>query len=373
MSIETNRTVIGGFVVGALGLALTGIMIFGSGNFFSEKNLYVLFFDGSVRGLNVGSPVVFRGVKIGSVKDIHIKTNSRDLTFFIPVFIEIEDKKIIIQQNSHSNISMEKQLKILIDKGLRAQLEMQSMVTGQLLVSLDFHPEMPPKISTTECNYPEIPTIQSELEVLTQKFKKVPIEEIFNKLLSVITKIETVFNSRQAGSMINSLEETITSTNRFMAHLDHQIDPLSSGIAKSMAEIQNLSKNTNEQILGIGSTMNKTIENVQKLTIDTNKQMLKLGLNMEKTINDTRMLIKDIRDEVKPLSSSIQAAARASQNAVYQAETTLKGIERITGRDSVLILKLTSTLNKLSDAARSFQLLADYLERHPEALVHGKK
>lgn len=90
MNRQFGKVLVGAFVVGALLLIVTGILVFGSGSFFTKKNVFVLHFSGSVKGLNVGSPVVLRGVKIGVVRDIRISADSLNHSFSIPVFIEID-------------------------------------------------------------------------------------------------------------------------------------------------------------------------------------------------------------------------------------------------------------------------------------------
>jgi paraquat-inducible protein B len=67
MSKPANKTLIGAFVVGAVALAVAAIVLFGSGRFFKDMDQWVAIFPGSVKGLNVGSPVVFRGVQVGQV------------------------------------------------------------------------------------------------------------------------------------------------------------------------------------------------------------------------------------------------------------------------------------------------------------------
>ncbi|HKK90540.1 MAG TPA: MlaD family protein [Desulfobacteraceae bacterium] len=373
MSKQANTTVIGGFVVGALVLAVAGIVIFGSGNYFSEKNRYVLFFDGSVQGLNVGSAVVFRGVKVGSVKDIHITTSTGNIHFSIPVLIEIEDRRFVVKGEKDSALSLQKQLDLLIDKGLRAQLEMQSMVTGQLIVNLDFHPGMPAKPLKKTTEHPEIPTIPSEIEELTEKIKTVPVEQIFNKLLSIITRLENALGSAQTGKIIDSLGETIARTNSLIHHLDQRIAPLSRSLEASMAGVEKLSKSAEEEIVQAGKGMDNTMEAMEKLAAAANQEVGTLAAAAEQAINDVRMLAEAIKGEVLPLSVSIQAAAGASASAAHKAEETLGTMNSLAGRDSELVTKLAGTLEELSQAARSFRLLTDYLERHPDALIKGKR
>ncbi len=123
MSKQANKTVIGGFVVGAVALAVVGIVIFGSGRFFAKTNRYVLYFEGSVKGLSVGAPVVFRGVKIGSVTDIRLVAIAKTLTINIPVFVEIAPERFRIELGLAIVFRPDpkKALKLLIDRGMRAR------------------------------------------------------------------------------------------------------------------------------------------------------------------------------------------------------------------------------------------------------------
>ena len=138
MSKKANPTLIGVFVVGALVLAVAGVLVFGRGNLFSEKRRYVLFFDESIKGLTVGAPVMFRGVPIGSVTGIKLCFDSQDMSMATPVFIETEPDRIqrIGERPLASRILEKRRQKEIMDrliqKGLRAQLQTESLVTGRL-------------------------------------------------------------------------------------------------------------------------------------------------------------------------------------------------------------------------------------------------
>ena len=138
MSKKANTRLIGGFVVGAIVLTVAGVLLFGSGKFFSHQKKFVLFFQDDVKGLNIGAPVDFKGVNVGSVTDIKIILNRKDLSLGIPVFIEIDPTKISYGGSEGDMMKMietklkgkEKFIEVLIDRGLRAQLAMESLVTG---------------------------------------------------------------------------------------------------------------------------------------------------------------------------------------------------------------------------------------------------
>src|SRR5215831_9498547 len=140
MAKKANPKLIGGFVIGAIALALVGVIAFGGGKFLSPKVTAVLFFRASsLSGLDVGSPVTFRGVKIGSVTSLAIKYDVDQQTLQIPVHIEIELDKVEIV-SGHRDI---KNFQALIERGLRGQLVVQSLVTGQASIEFNFHPDTP--------------------------------------------------------------------------------------------------------------------------------------------------------------------------------------------------------------------------------------
>ena len=145
MSKQANKTVIGIFVVVAIALVVAAVLILGSGKFFKQTLKAVCYFEGSVGGLNIGAPVVFRGVRIGSVTDVILRFDTKKLVFVIPVYIEIEPDKFSVIGVRPKQLG--ENLKTFIDRGLRASLETQSIVTGQMQVGLDFKPDKPAKFA----------------------------------------------------------------------------------------------------------------------------------------------------------------------------------------------------------------------------------
>jgi len=170
MAKQISKTAIGGFVISALALLVIGVLVFGSGKFFKETQKFVLFFQGSVKGLSEGSAVVFRGVEIGSVEVVVVQVNPKKLDGRIITIISLEPDRVEVIGEELPD--MVKRLKLLIDRGLRAQLVMESFVTGQLMVALDFHPDKPIRLVSEDMGYPEIPTISTTAEELEQLSRK---------------------------------------------------------------------------------------------------------------------------------------------------------------------------------------------------------
>lgn len=211
MSKKASSTIIGAFVLGAVVLVIAGVVIFGSGTLFSKTQKNVLFFQGSVRGLTVGAPVLFRGVKVGQVTSMQVKFYEREVNILIPVFIEVDTRSVILV-----NGEPPKDLQPLIKKGLRAQLQLQSFVTGQLVVDLDFYPDKPARFIGTERRYEEIPTIPAPIEELTKTISELPVKEVLVQLNSTLASIERLTNSPSIQRTLNSLSQVIKKIDGFV-------------------------------------------------------------------------------------------------------------------------------------------------------------
>ena len=242
MSKPANKTMIGIFVVAAIGLIVAAIVLLGSGKFFKDKPKFVMYFDGSVKGLSVGSPVVFRGVKIGSVSEIGMRFNPTDLSVLIPVYVALGDADIEMV-DSDLSIKKSDRKKVLyslsdalVRRGARAQLEMQSFVTGQLQIAIDFYPDKPAKFVGGPAKYPEIPTIPTQLQELTKRIEQLPIEDIGKKLQSTLDGIDRMVNSPEMSLMIKSIGRTSEETKTLVHNLDRQLEPLTASILQTSNE-----------------------------------------------------------------------------------------------------------------------------------------
>src|SRR5262245_31220849 len=141
MGSKVSPTVIGAFVIGAIICMVAGVLLLGGGKFFTEKQSYVLFFDSSVEGLNVGAPVIFRGVQLGQVTEISAIADPQTFDVRIKVMVEIVRGVINVGVEGQYFKDHREGVQRLIQRGARASLRMQSFVTGLLYVALDFHPD----------------------------------------------------------------------------------------------------------------------------------------------------------------------------------------------------------------------------------------
>ena len=312
MARQPNKTLIGAFVVGAVALAVAGLFIFSSGKFLKERRTFVLYFDGSLKGLDVGAPINFKGIKVGSVTDIKVQLESEDFSDIrIPVLIEIEPDMIkessaLKKQDGYQKWSERKKemqragevMKLMIDRGLRAQLISQSMVTGKLMIDLDFYPDKPARFVAADSEYPEIPTIPSRLDEIAKAIEEIPFKELIAKATLTIEGIERLVNAPE-------LKDTI--------------------------------------------------------------------VTLRETIQDLRTLVKNLDDGVDGLTSNVENTLKKTSEALVQATNTLTAVQgELKDTTPVIRYELSNSLKELADAARSLNALTDYLQRNPESLLRGK-
>jgi paraquat-inducible protein B len=256
-----------------------------------EEVPFVLYFDGSVRGLVAGAPVEFRGVRVGTVKAIRPQIDLRQGTMRIAVHIALEPERL----NGDADVVGSRQesprfafVSALVERGLRAQLKTGSLITGQQFVALDFFPDEPKKLLGLASNPPEIPTVPSTF----------------------------------------------------------------AEIAESAARL---------------------LDKMGDLPLDLLVGDLRTAIgSVDATLQDARGLVKTTQKDLSPTLGRFRDAAEAAKGAMRQAETTLSSVEGSIGENSEVRDRIATTLRELGLTARSIRDFADYLERHPEALVKGK-
>src|SRR4030042_7217449 len=229
MSKPVNKTMIGLFVVGAIALLVVAIGVLGSGKLFKVTTPYVMVFEGSVKGLNVGSPVVFRGVKMGMVTSVRMRADYATKTFTVLVFTDFDPSQIEIVNIDDATLkeptkeARYRNMRELIARGFRAQLEMQSIVTGQLQIALDFHPDKPAIYKGLVTAVQEIPTIPTPLQELTKKLESLPLDQIFNNINSAADGISKLVNSPELKESVANLNAKLQEASALVANVNAQV------------------------------------------------------------------------------------------------------------------------------------------------------
>jgi len=227
MARKANKTVIGIFVVGAVALLVLAVTVFGSGVFLKRSDKYVLFFDGSIKGLSVGAPVNFRGVKIGNVSDISLLYDSNSKNVLIPVIIDVELARV---KGAPDNLGYP-DYKKLIDEGLRARLEIQNFITSQLMLTFDFYPDKPAKMYDIIRDYPELPTLPISPDIF-EVMDEIPIKEISEDLKQAVSGINRLVNSKGISELDKTLSEitqAARSIHLFVEYLEQHPEALLKG------------------------------------------------------------------------------------------------------------------------------------------------
>ena len=263
MKKETNKTMIGVFVVGAAVLLVVAVLVLGGGRFLTPKNKWVLYFPGSVKGLQIGAPVMFRGVRIGSVTNIRLMYDPKDLTIQIPVTIETEPHRMVaIGENADSMLEESDPQEFkrrLIERGLRASLELQSLVTGQYMVNFDFRPDTPIRLVNIDNTYPELPTIRSGIDELQAKIEKLPLDELVGKLTAAIAGIERKVNSPVMDESITTLNEALKGIRDMIQKIDRRIESLTNGIQETVADYGKLARNLDGRVGPLAANLDATL------------------------------------------------------------------------------------------------------------------
>ncbi|MGD9332326.1 MAG: MlaD family protein [Desulfobacterales bacterium] len=333
MAKQANRMMIGGFVVVAVFLLAASIVVFGSGKFFKKTNLYLMYFEDSVKGLAVGSPVLFRGVPIGTVKRLILRTDPQKQKTEIPIIIEVEPGQFEVVGVDEETIDYRHDAKQLVAQGLRAVLSMQSLITGQLAIELDFYPNTPINLHKTDLPYPQIPTIPSATYRLAQAFQKLDLEAIEKNLENTLDGIAALVNNPNWNASLEALSVLMVDARTLVRNLDRRSGALSGDLEGAISDARRLVTNVDRQVPPMAANLNRTLEDYGQLARSADQQLVSLGDSLNQTLTAARGVVSE---------------------------------------EAPLIVQLERSLQEIAVMARAFRELAAYLERHPEALIQGK-
>ncbi|WP_404358734.1 MlaD family protein [Methylotuvimicrobium sp. KM1] len=335
MSKPINPLAIGSFTVGAVALVIVALFIFGGGQFFkSDKVYFVVFFDSSLNGLNVGAPVKMQGVQIGEVTDIALQFDKTSIKVYKPVVVAIDRQKMMGTSGKTFNIAMTKEERLalrdrLVDAGFRARLETQSLLTGLLYVDVDKHPNKPPVFAKLDYKgipeFPGILTTSDEIlhsaEEFVNQLRALPLEQIVTDFADSLREMKDLLASDELKKSQVSLAQAMEGMEQAVGTLNRNLEPML-------------------------KTTHTAIDNANLLVLDS------------------RSMVSDI----KPILASANSALTAATAALNKAQDSVAMVGDTFGPESVLI----ETLESVNDASRSLKDLTDYLERHPESLISGK-
>jgi paraquat-inducible protein B len=321
MSTPVSKSLIGAFVVGAVALLLVAVAIFGSGRFFATRPVVVMFFEGSVKGLSVGAPVMFRGVPIGNVTDIRIVGSRRDRSVQIPVYAEFDPVRFREKDPKGEQVSPLANLADQIASGMRAQLELQSFVTGQLMINVDYFPGTPVVLVGAEPGVPEIPTIPSTMQRLVKKFEDLPIEEIAQNVNSAVTGVSRLVNSPELAGAITDVSQAANELKALVGNVNRQVGPLVATINQSVQEYGKLAQDAGKELAETRRSIQETLGDVRTLVRDVDAQVAPTAAAAQAALGDVRTLVRDVDAQVAPTAGAVRETLGDVRTLVRSADT----------------------------------------------------
>lgn len=321
MSKKANPTVVGVFVLIGLGLAVGGVLLFGSARWLGKPVRFILYFESSVKGLEPGAAVAVSGVKVGRVAEVMLRHNQDDGDDHRPVLIEVD--KSLIEKLSDRPFELDNPavLKRWVERGFRGKLQAESLVTGVLFVELGVMSDAPPPVyHQVQARYLEIPTVPNEIQLLLENLAKMDFDRVFTRLdvvMAVLTQRLEEFNAAQISS---GLTNVLANLNQVVASPD-----LTNALASGRVALE-----------------------------------------------EVAALSASLRGRVDPVASRAQVALDEATQTLRNLAQTSETMRNTLAPHSRLNADLAATLVELRYAAQAVAELADFLTRHPNALLSGR-
>jgi paraquat-inducible protein B len=303
-------------------MGLAALLIFSSRSLFNSQQKTILYFNASLKGLNPGAPVKYRGVTIGSVVEILIRHNQASNDFSMPVVIAIDKKLAQSKSDELLQIGSESNLNQLIRQGLRGRLDAESLVTGVLYVGLDIVPNAPPPVfHQLTPEYHEIPTLPSQVQQLLADLAHLDLRGLSEKLSGLLTRLDTSLSQLNVSDINSGVTNLLGSANRLVTTPD---------LTNSFASLR-------------------------------------------RTLDQAGVLLKRIDGRVDPLADSVTNTLYDAQKTLADLRLAIQNVSTLISPDSAIPSDLRQALEDLGNAGRAIADLAEFLQRNPNALLTGRK
>lgn len=324
MSMRANPTAIGLFTLGGLALAVVGVAVLASASWFTKESTFISVFNESVNGLDIGAPVKFQGVPIGQVTDLLIQIELTDKTFQVPVQYDIDVTRLTSRTGTFVNLDDPDVLRQQVADGLRAQLQMESIVTGQLYVELTYRDDPAPvEMAIGPFTHPRIPTAPSLL---------------------------AAFGS-QAGSVVSEVMTVLFRVNEMLESI--RMEEINRAVVASAGAVERLAGSEElltalAEVPGMTASFKSAVAEMQVLAERLGGTVAPLQAGLELTNEETVLTLRSLRAAVE----EARAFLTPNSGVGYQME---------------------GALESLQGAADALKALVLSLERNPDMLLRGKK
>lgn len=373
---RANPAVIGSFIVGAVVLVIAGVMILGSGKLFTATFTCVMYFEGSIQGLHEGASVNFRGVKIGSVTDIKMQVDPTDLNIRVPVFVQFPKRpQGGLEMLKEGGGTPQEALAALIRRGLRAQLQTESLLTGLLFVQLDFAPSTSPDAPLVEVPIDpktgrlEIPTVPTTLQEVSNtarkaldKLAELPLEQMLRNFEETLSGIHRLVNAPEVLAAIQNANSAFTAIQHLAQHADQQV-----------MRIGPSATTTFEVLNQLVTSLQQLAQSAQQVVQHVDKQLGQVATNASTTLGNVSTMTQTFDKQALALTASLMETSAAALSTLEHMRQTLSAAQQLLTPHAPVGYELLKTLRELSEAARSLRGLTDYLGRHPNAVLFGRQ
>jgi paraquat-inducible protein B len=326
MSQKANPTLIGAFVFGAIIIAIGAVLYFGSADLFSKKQAFVTYFAQSVNGLGIGSNVKYKGVTVGKVTKVQLKFQGAGEPPIVKVLYEIDTNNLLNKYGLSMDITDRKTHDRAVENGFRAKLDFESLISGQLFIALDFYKDAAPVVLHEQANSEvfEIPPQPSDIEAILADL---------TKAIGNLGSIDFAALAKDVQSLVASARNGIDSM-----HLER-----------------------------LGTSLNKASDSVSALL---NGDQVKGALtSIHESFDQLTATLKSLNPAVADLKPALEQA----KGALTNLQKSTAELNQVLKPDSSLRYQLDSSLSGINAAAASIQQLSDFLQRHPNSILFGRK
>ena len=351
MKRHANATLIGAFVVVGLALVAAGVIAAAGGKLFTRTEQAVMHFNGSIYGLQVGAPVVLRGVRVGSVASIGLVFDPATGGFLIPVVASLERDVIrslpgppAAGAGAGADVSSDLTLPALVARGLRAQLSMQSLLTGQLYIDLDLRPGGAAKLhaggtGSGNGGRVEIPTSSTAIQNLKEQLEGLDMRRLLDDVSAIASSARAVVAGPELKQAMGDLTQITGQVRRLTDALARRVDPLAQAAQTTLTDGQR--------------TMGRLSDAADR-------------------VGDAARRVAGSADRVGALAAPDSALLQRVQQTADELARSAAALRSQTSEGAPLVQNLTRALQDVSQASRAVRELADLLARQPDALLRGR-
>jgi paraquat-inducible protein B len=321
---QPSATLIGVFVLGAIALTVAAILFFGSGVLLKHRIMAVSYFPGSVAGLQTGAPVTYRGVRVGEVKSIGIRLEPKTVESRVRVDMELVPQAVRMYGTTELP---QDTIRTLVEQDFSARLVMQSFVTGLLQVELDFRPGVPASRLGEAGDVPEIPTVPSPYQALTEQLRALDIA-------SAVARFERTLDALQGALANEGLRQTLD------------------GLPALVADLRQTVKTIDSEVKGFSVTG-------QRATTES-----------AAALQSALASVKSLAENLDREAASTLALARGT---LQNANTAIDGANVLLDPQGRTVMQIQDAVEDLAETAARLRDASERVDRDPTILIRGRR